>query len=59
MARVVGGCQSLINTLTAVQDAAIAEVARRESVWCEDGTLGEAVHAPGRVASMRPTSWRP
>ncbi len=46
---VVGDCQSLINTLTAVQDAAIAEAARRESVWCEDGTLGEAVHAPGRV----------
>ncbi|HET7820154.1 MAG TPA: hypothetical protein VFL10_01405, partial [Ornithinibacter sp.] len=38
---VVGDCQSLINTLTAVQDMAIAEAARRESVWCEDGTLGE------------------
>ena len=47
---VVGDCQALINTLTAVQDAAIAEAARREGVWCEDGTLGEAVHAPGRVA---------
>ncbi len=47
---VVGDCQSLINTLTAVQDAAIAEAARRESVWCEDGTLGETVHAPGRVS---------
>ncbi len=46
---VVGDCQSLINTLTAVQDAAIAEAARRESVWCEDGTLGESVHASGRV----------
>ena len=44
-----GGCQSLINTLTAVQDTALAEAARRESVWCEDGTLGETVHAPGRV----------
>ena len=43
-------CQALINTLTAVQDAAIAEAARRESVWCEDGTLGETVHAPGRVS---------
>ena len=43
---VVGDCQSLINTLTAVQDTAIAEAARRESVWCEDGTLGETVHAP-------------
>ena len=47
---VVGDCQSLINTLTAVQDAAIAEAARRESVWCEDGTLGETVHGPGRVS---------
>ncbi len=47
---VVRDCQSLINTLTAVQDTAIAEAARRESVWCEDGTLGETVHAPGRVS---------
>ncbi len=46
---VVGDCQSLINTLTAVQDAAIAEAARRESVWCEDGTLGETVYSRGRV----------
>lgn len=46
---VVGDCQSLINTLTAVQDAAIAEVARRESDWCEDGTPGETVHGLGRV----------
>ena len=46
---VVGGCQSLINTLTAVQDQAIAEVARRESVWGEDGTLEEVVHGVGRV----------
>ncbi len=46
---VVGDCQSLINTLTAVQDTAIAEAARRESVWCEDGTLGETVHVHGRV----------
>ena len=46
---VVGDCQALINTLTAVQDEAIAQAARRESTWCEDGTLGETVHAPGRV----------
>ena len=46
---VIGDCQSLINTVTAVQDMAIAEAARRESVWCEDGTLGETVHGPGRV----------
>ena len=46
---VVGDCQALINTLTAVQDAAIAQAARRESIWCEDGTLGETAHAPGRV----------
>ena len=46
---VVGGCQSLINTLTAVQNNALAQAACRESEWCEDGTLGETVHAPGRV----------
>ncbi len=46
---VVGDCQLLINTVAAVQDRAIAEAARRESVWCEDGTLGESVHSPGRV----------
>ena len=46
---VVGSCQGLINTLTAVQDTALAQAARRESDWCEDGTLGETVHAPGRV----------
>ncbi len=46
---VVAHCQWLINTVTAVQDAAIAEAARRESRWCEDGTLGESVHGPGRV----------
>ena len=46
---VAGDCQSLINTLTAVQDTAIAEAARRESVWCEDGTLGETAHSHGRV----------
>ena len=46
---VVGDCQWLINTVTAVQDRAIAEAARRESTWCEDGTLGESVHVPGRV----------
>ena len=44
-----GDCQSLINTLTSVQHTALAEAARRESDWCEDGTLGETVHAPGRV----------
>ena len=44
-----GDCQSLINTLTAVQDTAIAQAARRESVWCEDGTLGETTHSHGRV----------
>ena len=46
---VVGDCQGLINVLTAVQDQAAAEVARRESVWLEDGTLGEVTHGPGRV----------
>jgi hypothetical protein len=42
-------CQALGSTVAAVQDVAVAEVARREGVWCEDGTLGEVVHAPGRV----------
>ena len=46
---VAADCQSLINTVTAVQDLALAEAARRECVWHEDGTVGEAVHAPGRV----------
>ncbi len=45
----VGSCQGLINTLTAVQHTALAQAARRESDWCEDGTLGETAHAPGRV----------
>ena len=44
-----GDCQVLINTLTAVQDTALAEAARRESDWCEDGTLGETLHRAGRV----------
>ena len=46
---VAGSCQELINTLTAVQDTALAQAARRESTWCEDATLGEVVHAPGRI----------
>src|SRR5215203_5622682 len=46
---VVGECQALMNALAALQDVALAEVARRESDWCEDGTLGERVHEPGRV----------
>jgi hypothetical protein len=46
----VGRCQSLVNTVTAVQDHAVAEVARREHAWAEDGTLTETVHAPGRVS---------
>ena len=52
--------RSLINTLTAVQDTALAEAARRESDWCEDGTLGE-VAAPRPVGSCStpPTSPHP
>ena len=46
---VVGDCQGLINVLTAVQDHAAVEVARREPVWLEDGTLGEVMHQAGRV----------
>ena len=46
---VVGECQGLVNSLTALQDVALAEVARRESDWGEDGSLGETVHGHGRV----------
>ena len=53
-----GDCQSLINTLTAVQDTALAEAARRESDWCEDGTLGETLHRPAGSCSTPPTSPR-
>lgn len=44
------GCQGLANIVTAAQDVAVAEVARRECVWREDGTLGELEHAPGHIA---------
>ena len=44
-----GACQSLVNTVTAAQDLAVAEAARREGTWCEDGTLGEQVHGLGAV----------
>ncbi len=44
-----GACQSLVNTVTAAQDLAVAEAARREGTWCEDGTLGEQVHGRGTV----------
>lgn len=47
---VAAHCQSLVNSASAVQDVAIVEVARRENVWQEDGTLGETEHTPGRVA---------
>ena len=46
---VTAQCQHLVNTATAMQDAAIVQIARRENVWCEDGTLGETRHTPGRV----------
>ena len=46
---VTSQCQHLVNSATAVQDAAIVQVARRENIWCEDGTLGETMHCPGRV----------
>ena len=42
-------CQQLVNSATAVQDAAIVQVARRENIWCEDGTLGETRYSPGCV----------
>jgi hypothetical protein len=47
---VVGACQRGMNQLAAVQDVAVAAVARVERVWSEDGTVGEVVHGPGRVA---------
>ncbi|HET7761329.1 MAG TPA: hypothetical protein VFL46_03145, partial [Phycicoccus sp.] len=47
---VVGACQQGMNRLAAVQDVAVAQVARVEQVWCEDGTLGEVAHGPDRVA---------
>lgn len=46
---VAASTQSLMNTLAAVQDLAVAEVARREHAWAEDGTLDEITHAPGRI----------
>jgi hypothetical protein len=47
--QVVGQCQGLLNSVTALQDVALAEVARRESDWSEDGTLYETVHGHGRI----------
>jgi hypothetical protein len=47
--QVVGQCQGLLNSVTALQDVALAEVARRESDWSEDGTLCETVHGHGRI----------
>ncbi len=46
---VVAACQSLVNTTTAAQDVALAEVARREGCWRDDGSVGEDVHPPGAV----------
>jgi hypothetical protein len=45
-----GGCQQLVNRITAVQDVAIARASSIECVWEEDGTLGEVDRGPGRVA---------
>ena len=47
--RAAGACQAVVNRVTAAQDVAVAQVARREGVWHEDGTLGEVRHAPGHV----------
>ena len=46
----VGGCQELVNRITAVQDVAITRAVRFESVWAEDGTPTWVEHGPGRVA---------
>ncbi len=45
----IAWCQTVVNTVTAAQDIAVAEVVRREGVWQADGTLGEVEHAHGRV----------
>lgn len=47
---VVSDTQAMVDVLTAIQDHAIAEAARRETVRAEDGTLDEVVHATGRVS---------
>jgi hypothetical protein len=47
---VVARAQREMNRLAAVQDCAIAHAARFESVWSEDGTVGEVEHGPGRMA---------
>ena len=54
LAEVVGGCQGLINMLTAVQDVAIAGVAAIEEEWAEDGLVTESRRAPGHVALDAP-----
>lgn len=46
----VTSCQGVPNVVTALQDQAVVELARRESVWDEDGTLGEVEHLVGTVA---------
>jgi hypothetical protein len=46
----VGRSQSATNRLAAVQDLAIASVARFEAVWAEDGTVATVDRGPGRVA---------
>ncbi|MBR7743922.1 HNH endonuclease [Phycicoccus sp. BSK3Z-2] len=48
-AAVAADCQRLVDIAAAVQDRAVAEVARREVVETEDGTLSEVVHLPGVV----------
>ena len=53
-AGLVGACQSLVNTATAVQDVAITAVAAIEQEWAEDGTTVERVRAGGHVALDAP-----
>ncbi|GAA4402354.1 hypothetical protein GCM10023168_12800 [Fodinibacter luteus] len=53
-AEVVAGCQGLVNTATAIQDAAIARVAAVEEEWLEDGTVVESRRALGHVALDAP-----
>ena len=48
------GCQSLVNTTTALQDTAITRLAAIEEEWLEDGTVVEARRVPGHVALDAP-----
>ncbi|WP_392544982.1 HNH endonuclease signature motif containing protein [Oryzobacter telluris] len=50
LAGLIAAAQVLVNTTTALQDAAIAKLATVESDWAEDGTLIDVVRGAGHVA---------